>query len=264
MKRISKKLKNFFKKRKQKLGKKSHRKKRKIIASLVIAGSFAFGVPKIGSAKIQNYQTPTIVVQERVIPEPNEALNLEDDRQIILVDSNTPGTPTRSGSGPSDFPEPEKEQSQESNTPIKDSTLKSKKNKNKQCKSEEEGKDVNEIYILPDSGPVKPDNDSTVPVESIMSTYPGLKTQYTKLQKNEKATKQASTLIKKLANGSLKIGSKDVRKIHTVKKKKIYEAKSKDVRVYFRMKGKTVEIIAPCLKTDQKSSIKLLDPKTHD
>ena len=94
---------------------------------------------------------------------------------------------------------------------------------------------------MPNSGPVKG-------VESVMETYSGLKKQYKKFQKNEKASKQASTLIKKLANGSMKISSKNVRKIKRLKK--IYEAKSKDVRVYFRMEDKTVEIFVPCLKMD--------------
>lgn len=129
-----------------------------------------------------------------------------------------------------------------------------KKQSADQCELEENSK--GDVYILPKSGPVVPDVDSVVPVISIMEQAPGLARKYKNLQKNEKATKQAATLIKKLANGSMKIGSKNIRKIQGMKK--IYEAQSKDVRVYFRMKGETVEIIGPCLKTDQTDSIKLL------
>ena len=95
-----------------------------------------------------------------------------------------------------------------------------------------------------------------MPVESLLNTFSGLRTQYKKLQKNPKANKQASSTIKKLANGSLKIGDKNVKKIQGLKN--VYEAKSKDVRVYFQMDGNTVQIIAPCLKVDQRKSIELL------
>ena len=40
--------------------------------------------------------------------------------------------------------------------------------------------------------------------------------------------------------------------------KTIYEAKLQNIRVYFRKNDDTIEIIAPCLKMDQKNSIKLL------
>lgn len=53
-----------------------------------------------------------------------------------------------------------------------------------------------------------------------------------------------------------KIGDKNVKKIQGLKN--VYEAKSKDVRVYFQMDGNTVQIIAPCLKVDQRKSIELL------
>jgi hypothetical protein len=69
-------------------------------------------------------------------------------------------------------------------------------------------------------------------------------------------SKQGMSSIRKLAEGSLKIGDKNVRKIRGMKK--IYEAKTKYARVYFQMKGNTVQIILPALKTDQKQSIKLL------
>lgn len=64
--------------------------------------------------------------------------------------------------------------------------------------------------------------------------------------------------MEKLADGSLKIGDKNVKKIKGMKT--IFEAISKDTRVYFKMAvdGKTVQVILPALKTDQKKSIKLL------
>lgn len=127
-----------------------------------------------------------------------------------------------------------------------------KNDPNDQCPKE------NKIYILPDFGPVQPDGDSIVPVESIMGNYSSLRKQYQKLQKSDNYNKQASSLIRKLTNGALTPQSKDVKRIEGIRKSKIYEARSKNVRVYFRMEEKTVKIIAPCLKKDQGKDISQL------
>ena len=66
MKLISKKLKNFFKKRKSKKIKSSG-KKRKIVISGGLAWCLMFGRLKTGSAKIQNYEPATLLAPKRVI-----------------------------------------------------------------------------------------------------------------------------------------------------------------------------------------------------
>ncbi len=53
-----------------------------------------FGGSKEGSTKIRNYETD----YERVIEKPNEALNLEDKQQVILIKrNNTPVTSSARG-----------------------------------------------------------------------------------------------------------------------------------------------------------------------
>ena len=58
--------------------------------------------------------------------------------------------------------------------------------------------------------------------------------------------------IKKLANGTMK----DIKKVQGMKT--VFEAKLQNVPVFFRKNGDTLEIIAPCLKTDQTDNVKLL------
>ena len=107
------------------------------------------------------------------------------------------------------------------------------------------------VYVLPDSGPVNPDGDATVPVESIMGTVPGLKAQYDKLLTNEESARNATNAIKKLATGRMS----DIKKIKGMKS--VFEARRGDVRVYFQKEGYLVKIIAPCLKKDQDKSLRL-------
>ena len=106
------------------------------------------------------------------------------------------------------------------------------------------------IYILPDSGPVKPDMDSTGTVESIMVMSSGLKAQHNRLLTNKKSAINAANAIKKLANGTMK----DIKKVQGMKT--VFEARQSKVRVYFTKDGDTIQILAPCLKSDQ---VKVLD-----
>ena len=156
------------------------------------------------------------------------------------------------GGGNAEFddnnPSSKKEQSQESKTFNYDYYPKEKKQSSEQCKFEDNLNDMPEFRSILEG--------SVVPVESLLGTSSGFKAQYKNLKKDSIAHKQAVSSIRKLAEGSLKIGDKNVRKIKGMKK--IYEAKTKYVRVYFQMKGDTVQIILPALKTDQKQSIKLL------
>ena len=159
------------------------------------------------------------------------------------------------GGGNAEFddycPAPNKEQSQESESKTFDSDYHPKKKKKQsleQCKFEDNLNDMPEFGSILEG--------SVVPVESLMGTSSGFKAQYKNLKKDSIAHKQGMASIRKLAGGSLKIGDKNVRKITGMKK--IYEAKTKYARVYFQMKGDTVQIILPALKTDQKQSIKLL------
>lgn len=64
-----------------------------------------------------------------------------------------------------------------------------------------------------------------------MGTSSGFKAQYKNLKKDSIAHKQGMASIRKLAEGSLKIGDKNARKITGMKN--IYEAKTKYARVYF-------------------------------
>ena len=146
-------------------------------------------------------------------------------------------------------PVPKTQKSQESKTFDYDYHPKKKKEQSsEQCKVE------NNLNDMPEFGSIL--EGSVVPVESLLGTSSGFKAQYKNLKKDSIAHKQGMASIRKLAEGSLKIGDKNVRKITGMKN--IYEAKTKYARVYFQMKGDTVQIILPALKTDQKQSIKLL------
>ncbi len=147
-------------------------------------------------------------------------------------------------------PVPKKEESQESKTFDYDFHPKKKKKEqsSEQCKVEDNLNDMPEFGSILEG--------SVVPVESLLGTSSGFKAQYKNLKKDYIAHKQGMASIRKLGEVSLKIGDRNVRKITGMKK--IYEAKTKYAGVYFQMKGDTVQIILPALKTDQKQSIKLL------
>ena len=90
-------------------------------------------------------------------------------------------------------------------------------------------------------------------LKSQLGTSSGFKSQYARLQKNP----QANKAIQRLADGTLKIGDKNVKKIRGMKT--VYEAKTKNTRVYFQVDDNgIVQVLLPALKTDQKKSIKLL------
>ena len=88
------------------------------------------------------------------------------------------------------------------------------------------------LYDIPESGLILP--DSAVSLESLVGISSGFKSQYERLQKNPRANKQAAASMRKLAEGKLKIGDKNVRKLTTL------------------------QIILPALKSDQLSSINLI------
>jgi hypothetical protein len=159
------------------------------------------------------------------------------------------------GGGGSEFhdhrPVPKEQQSEESKTfgyDYHSNDAKKKKQPSEQCQVEDNPNDMPEFGSILEG--------SVVPVKSLLGTFSGFKAQYKNLKKDSIAHKQGMASIRKLAEGSLKIGDRNVRKITGMKK--IYEAKTKYARVYFQMKGDTVQIILPALKTDQKQSIKLL------
>lgn len=110
------------------------------------------------------------------------------------------------------------------------SSKKKKKQSSEQCKVEDNLNDMAEFGSIL--------KGSVVPVESLLGTSSGFKAQYKNLKKDSIAHKQGMASIRKLAEGSLKIGDKNVRKITGMKN--IYEAKTKYARVYFQMKGDTV------------------------
>jgi putative component of toxin-antitoxin plasmid stabilization module len=164
--------------------------------------------------------------------------------------------PAGAGGGAAEFddncPAPKKEQSQESKTfdyDYRSNDPRKKKQSAEQCELNDKA-----FYDLPEFGPIV--EGSVVPVESLLGTSSGFKSQYKKLKKDSTANKQAASSIKKLAEGSLKIGDNNVIKITGMKK--VYEAKTKYAKVYFQMDGDTVQIILAALKTDQKQSINLL------
>lgn len=126
---------------------------------------------------------------------------------------------------------------------------KKKKKSDEQCQLDDKA-----FYDLPQFGPII--EGSIVPVESLLGTSSGLKSQYKNVKKDSIASKQAAEAIRKLSDGTLKIGDKNVKKLRGMKT--VFEVKADDVRVYFRMDGDIVQIIAPCFKKVQTKSIKLL------
>lgn len=89
---------------------------------------------------------------------------------------------------------PKEKQSQKSKT--HDHYSISKKNKKKLAEQCQLDNNLEEIYILPETGLMVPNSDSTIPIESLLDPSAGLKKQYKKLQKHPKALKQASSTIK--------------------------------------------------------------------
>jgi hypothetical protein len=159
------------------------------------------------------------------------------------------------GGGAAEFndqcPVPKEQQSEKSKTFDYDYRSNDAKKKKQ---SSEQSKVKDNLNDMPEFGPIL--EGSVIPVESLLGTSSGFKAQYKSLKKDSIAHKQGMSSIKKLAEGSLKIGDRNVRKIAGMKN--IYEAKTKYARVYFQMKGDNVQIILPALKPDQKQSIKLL------
>ena len=262
-------------------------KKRKIIATISFSLSLLFGKGQVSSS-----QSPNSKFYKQTI-ERNIDLFEEKSQLVILVksDSNPLSPPTHRG--PSNFPT-SPSQGRRPNRPItginpyhhlhvkpgtggnpggggngasyKDESGIPKIPQEvktydydyrlnlKKTESAEQCELNDNLNDMPEFGPIL--EGSIVPLESLLGTSSGFKAQYKNLKKNSRAHKQAMDSIEKLAEGSLKIGNKNIRKIRGMKN--IYEAKSKYARVYFQINGDTVQIILPALKVDQKQSIKLL------